>query len=749
MLYAEIILPLPLPGTFTYGIPEALETQAQTGKRVLVNFGRRKNIIGIIAQIHPNKPTAFRVINITAILDEYSIIRPPQLEFWQWLSDYYMSTIGEIYQAAVPTGLKGDDYKPKTETYIQLATNYVQEDLLQKALDGLSRAPKQSELLGQYLEFSGYLSSKKGTAIPKAVLLSIEGSSVSALNALIDKGILASFQQEVSRLQTTDALMESAFTLNPHQATALAAIEQQFNEKEVILLHGVTSSGKTEIYIDLIKKTLSESRQVLYLVPEIALTTQLTTRLRRVFGNHLGVYHSKFSDAERVEIWNDILHNQSYEVILGVRSSIFLPFRDLGLIIVDEEHEPSFKQYDPAPRYHARNAAIVLAQMHHAKTLLGTATPSIESYFNAQIDKYGLVRLEQRFEDLQLPEIEVVDMREAYRKKQQEGHFSDVLLKEIKEALSQKEQVILFQNRRGYATFVTCKTCGYTPICEHCDVSLTYHAFSNTLRCHYCGHTDYLPKNCPKCHAESLQTKGLGTEKIEEQIQLLFPEARVARMDLDTTRRKDGYQNIITAMEKREIDILVGTQMITKGLDFDKVSLVGILNADNLLNFPDFRAHERAYHLLEQVSGRAGRKHKRGKVVIQTYQPEHPVIKQVLNHDYQAMFAQQIQERKLFKYPPYHRLVQITLKHHTLAVLENALAILLTQLQKQLGSRVLGPIIPAVARIQNQHIRHLLIKFENTASVQAARNLLLKEIQAIKSQKAYSNVNIQCDVDPY
>lgn len=750
MLYADIILPLPIPGTFTYAVPAEWKEAVRTGMRAVVPFGSKRIYTGIIVLIHENEPKHYKPKTILSLPDEEPILRVPQYRFWEWISEYYIAHPGEVYQAAVPSGFKLDQYKPKTEAYIRLSTSLSDENLLLQWMDKLSRAPKQLELLIRYLEISGFTETRSIRPVSKKQLLGIKNRfSPSALNGLVDKEVFEIFQQEVGRLEVSDLEREDAYLLNASQQKAMREIEEQFNDKQVVLLHGVTSSGKTEIYIHLIEKVLAEGKQVLYLAPEIALTAQLTTRLRRVFGNKLGVYHSKFSDAERVEIWNNVLHNESYEVILGVRSSIFLPFRELGLIIVDEEHEPSFKQYDPAPRYHARNAAIVLASLHGAKTLLGSATPAIESYHNAEIGKYGLVELRERYEEMQLPEILVVDMKEAYRKKQHEGHFSDVLLEKINLALQQQEQVILFQNRRGYAPYVECKACAYIPKCKNCDVSLTLHAVANSLNCHYCGYIERLPQECPSCKTPGLQTRGFGTEKIEEEIKKFFPDARVMRMDLDTTRSKKGYARIISAMERRQVDVLIGTQMVTKGLDFEKVSLVGILNADNLLNFPDFRSHERAFQLMAQVSGRAGRKHKKGLVIIQTYSPDHPVIQQVLHHDYQAMFDLQTQERALFKYPPFYRMIQITLKHRDFKVVDRAADKLTATLRIAFGNRVLGPVVPLIARVQNQYIRQILFKFETAASVKAARTTLLNILSELNAQPEFKSVRVSCDVDPY
>ncbi len=817
MKYVDVVVPLPVSGTFTYAVPTEWINSVRIGMRVVVQFGSRKLYTGIITVVHTQEPTLYKPKEILSLLDTEPVLRRPQYKFWEWISGYYMSTIGEVYQAAVPSGLKlesetevcinpdfeadevlsakeqqvldalsdvkphsiaelnkfcsvtdimpvikklldkgavevnefvSEKFKAKTEACIRLSSTFSEDEKLKSLFDNLSRAPKQLALLMKYIELSKCLKAKDTEIVFKKTLLEKTGISTAVLNSMVEKGIFEIYQQETGRLGVAALETEQVYSLNDFQQKALSAIEHQFIEKPVVLLHGVTSSGKTEIYTHLINKTLAEGKQVLYLVPEIALTAQLTSRLKRVFGNKLGIYHSKFSDAERVEIWNNVLLNKSYEVILGVRSSIFLPFRHLGLVIVDEEHEPSFKQYDPAPRYHARNAAIVLAHMHGAKTLLGTATPSIESYFNAQTGKYGFVELKERHEEMQLPEIQVVDMKEAYRKKQFEGHFSDVLLEKIASALQNKEQIILFQNRRGYAPFVECKACAYIPKCKNCDVSLTLHASVNTLNCHYCGYTERLPDICPVCKTPGLQTRGFGTEKIEEEIKKIFPDARVQRMDFDTTRSKKAYEQIIAAVENHKIDILIGTQMVTKGLDFQKVSLVGILNADNLLNFPDFRAHERAFQLMAQVSGRAGRKHKRGLVIIQTSTPQHPVITQVLHHDYLTMYELQSTERQQFKYPPYYRMIQITLKHRDAAVVNRVAKEMAAEMKAVFGNRVLGPVIPAVSRIQNLFIRQILFKIETEASLQTAKNYLQDIMQRMLSKQAFKSVRISFDVDP-
>lgn len=815
MKYVDVVLPLPLKGIFTYSVPPEWEQEVRMGMRVVVQFGSKKLYTGIIAVVHTQAPSGYQPRAISCLLDSHPIIRRPQYKFWEWISDYYMAPVGDVYNAALPAGFKlesetevyinpdfeADEVLPvreqalldalvvgkaskleelsrkigvanvmpvvkrlldrgaltvqelvehrfrmKSVSCIRLNEAYLAEEKLAEVFEVLKRAPKQLELLMRYIDLSNCLKPATVKEITRAELLEKTGSSLVVVNSLVEKNILCLYQKEISRIDSVVTTSKS-YPLSAVQQKALQQLYAQLAQHAVVLLHGVTSSGKTEIYIHMIERVLAEGRQVLYLVPEIALTTQLTSRLRRVFGSRLGVYHSRFSDNERVEIWNKVLHDRGYEVIIGVRSSVFLPFRQLGLVIVDEEHEQSYKQMDPAPRYHARNAAIVLASMHGAKTVLGSATPAIESYFNTLNGKYGLVELHERHEEMQLPEMVVVDMKEAYRKKQREGHFSDVLLDEIRTSLANKEQVILFQNRRGYAPFVECKACAHVPKCKNCDVSLTHHAVFNTLNCHYCGYTEPMPKVCPICNSPQLDSKGLGTERIEDEIKQFFPEAKVQRMDLDTTRTKKAYQRIIDEVEAGKIDILIGTQMVTKGLDFERVSLVGILNADTMLNFPDFRAHERAFQMIAQVSGRAGRKHRRGKVIVQTSSPEHPVIRQVINHDYRAMFTTQCQERQLFRYPPFYRMIQLTLKHKDAEVVSRAAARLVVELRRQFADRVAGPVVPVVSRIQNQYLRILILKVESGASVARVREILAVVMEYVLTIPEYKSVKISAESD--
>ncbi len=818
MKYIDVIVPLPLGGNFTYSVPDEWANAVRIGMRVVVPFGKKKMYTAIVSLIHTLKPELlYEMKEIICLLDNQPVLRYPQLKFWDWIGSYYLAYPGEVYQAAIPSGLKLEsemqicinpdfeaitilsdkeqrildalsDGKPvnvaelnksseiqnvlptlkillekgaievseeltekfhaKTDTFIRLSEQAKNDDNLRKIFEELSRARKQLDLLMMYIDLSKCLIPSKQKEITRKELLEKADASPAILNGLVERGVLITYKKEIGRLDLSDTETHTVYSLNAFQDKALLEIEKQLIEKSVVLLHGVTSSGKTEIYIHLINKVLAEGKQVLYLVPEIALTTQLTTRLKRIFGKRLGVYHSKFSDAERVEIWNNVLNDKSYDVIIGVRSSIFLPYRQLGLVIVDEEHESSYKQYDPAPRYHARNAAIVLASMHGAKTLLGTATPSIESYYNAITGKYGLVELHQRHEELQLPETVIVDIKEAYHKKCMQGHFSDVLLEKITKALNNNEQIILFQNRRGYAPYIECKGCAYVPKCKNCDVSLTVHKVFNTITCHYCGYTESIPTICPVCKTPNLNTKGFGTEKIEDEIHQIFPEVRVSRMDLDTTRSKKSYDKLISDFEQHKVDILIGTQMVTKGLDFDDVSLVGILNADNMLNFPDFRAHERAYQLMAQVSGRAGRKNKRGLVILQTSSPGHSIIGQVIRNDYVAMYKNEIEERRQFKYPPFYRLIQITIRHKDVQIVKKAAFALGNQLRAVFGTRVLGPIDPPVSRIQNLFLKQILLKIEYDASPAKAKDFLQQINNLILADHNFKSVKISVDVDP-
>ena len=766
MHYADLILPVPLQGLFTYAIPEGMSVGV--GMRVLVTFGRSKTYLGVVAKVHDVKPEGYQVKPIAQVMDEAPIVTDRQLRLWQWISDYYLSPIGEVYKAALPSGLKAEDgYKPKTETYIRLTEQYRNTTALHIALNVLGRAPKQLEAFTYYLELSGwdqieeisneqlvisnydYQSGTKIQEVTKEELMNASRASAETLKLLENRQMLETYEVEVGRLNHGGEYRpELIKPLSEAQQDAYNAILMSMMKRNVTLLHGVTSSGKTEIYIHLIKRALEQKQQVLYLLPEIALTVQMMQRLQRVFGNRLGIYHSKYSDAERVEIWQKQLSKNPYDVILGARSAVFLPFQNLGLVIIDEEHETSYKQQDPAPRYHARSAAIMLAQMYGAKVVLGTATPSMESYHNAKTGKYGLVELKERYQGIELPEIQVVDVADLQHRKMMAGPFSPLLLAKVREALERGEQAILFQNRRGFAPMIECRQCGWVPRCQHCDVSLTLHRQMNQLTCHYCGFTYRVPTECPCCGSTDLRTKGYGTEKIEEQVSEVFPEARVARMDLDTTRTRNAYERIITDFSAGRTNILIGTQMISKGLDFDKVSVVGILNADTMLNYPDFRAYEHAFMMMSQVSGRAGRKGKRGLVILQTRSKEASVIQQVVRNDYTSLYKDLIAERQAFRYPPYYRLVYVFLKHSHDDVVNTAGIEMGSRLRQWFGSRVLGPDKPAVAKVKSQNIRKLVLKLENGIDMKRVREYLLLAQSQILADKRYASLQIYYDVDP-
>jgi primosomal protein N' len=808
---------LPLPRCFTYSLPDEGAEEVQIGCRVVVPFGRKKYYTAIVRNVHHYAPTEYEVKEISTVLDTSPILLPGQFRFWEWLADYYLCTQGDVYKAALPSGLKLESetiveynpdfeadaplsereqlvldllakepeqcvtklekesglkniltvikslldkealfvkeelrrtYKPKTEARVRLAADASGEENLRRIFDELERAPKQLALLMKYVELSGVLGDGASKEVSKKELLQRASASPAIFNGLVEKQIFEVYYQEIGRLNRLVGKTVELNVLNEHQQRAYHEIMQSFQEKNVCLLHGVTSSGKTEVYIHLIEETLRQGRQVLYLLPEIALTTQITERLKRVFGPRLGIYHSKFPDAERVEIWQKQLTEEGYDIILGVRSSVFLPFRNLGLVIVDEEHENTYKQQDPAPRYHARNAAIVLASMYGAKTLLGTATPSVETWQNATTGKFGWVELKERYKEIQLPEIIPVDIKELHRKKRMTGQFSPLLLQYVREALDNKQQVILFQNRRGFAPMIECRTCGWVPKCKNCDVSLTYHKGINQLTCHYCGYTYQLPRSCPACEGVELMHRGFGTEKIEDDVKLIFPEASVARMDLDTTRTRSAYEKIIADFEQGKTDILIGTQMVSKGLDFDHVSVVGILNADTMLNYPDFRSYERAFQLMAQVAGRAGRKNKRGRVVLQTKSIDHPIIRQVMTNDYEDMVAGQLAERQMFHYPPYYRMVYVYLKNRNETLLDVMAHTMAEKLRALFGNRILGPDKPPVARIQTLFIRKIVVKIEQNAPMSRARELLLRVQREMIEDERFKSLIVYYDVDP-
>lgn len=817
--FADIILPLPLARLFTYSIPEELKADVAIGKRVVVPFGSKKFYTGIVKSTHNTPPADYSTKDIITCLDESPIINSFQFNFWDWISQYYQCTLGDVFKAALPSGLKLESqtkitanedfqtqealskteeqilnvlkhskdvnisalnqatglkntlpqvksllekgavsieeqiinhYKEKKKEFVRLASDF-NESEMGDLINDLKRAKKQQEVLHSYLNLSKHYFEENAQKVSVLELLKSADVSKSVLKALVEKSILEIYHEKLDRIDLSQAETSGLKELNEYQKKAIAEIRKNFEEKNCVLLHGVTSSGKTEIYIHLIQEQLQQGNQVLYLLPEIALTTQIINRLRTVFGNKVGIYHSKFNDAERVEIYNNINQNDpdsAYQVILGVRSSIFLPFKNLGLIIVDEEHENTYKQFDPAPRYHARDASIYLAHLHQAKTLLGTATPAIETYYNAQTGKYGLVELFQRYQNLEMPEIIIADIKEAKRKKQMKSMFSPELMQMMETCLENKEQIILFQNRRGYSPYLECKSCGWVPHCPNCSVSLTYHRFNNQLVCHYCAHSIHPPSSCDHCGSTEIEDRGFGTEKIEEELTELFPNARIARMDLDTTRKKMAYEKLIYKFENNELDILVGTQMVSKGLDFDNVSLVGVLNADSMLNYPDYRAYERSFQMMAQVSGRAGRKKKRGKVLIQTFTPEHPIIKNVIDNDYLSMYNGQLAERKEYIYPPYYRLINICLKHKNQTVVNQASETLAKSLRKIFGIRIFGPQAPVINRIQNFHIVNILLKIEKKSSPSKAKWILNQQANHLKSMDKFKSVQINFDVDP-
>lgn len=811
MLYADVVLPLPLQGLYTYSVPYDISRSVHEGSRVIVQFGKKKFYTAIVFRLYEAEEKLEPVKEIVTHLEEYPIVTSTQLKFWEWISFYYMCSLGDVYRAALPSALKLESethvllnpdfegkepftpnernvfyqlradralsiaeieklakipnaipvvkslvdkqaaflsedlqngYSAKTIAAIRLAKDFSEEELC-SLLNSLERAKKQQHLLTVYLDLKD-----KYNPLLKKQLLEHAGASQDALNGLIRKGILESYDVEISRFDYGESDFDAANELNPYQQEAYKEIIQIFGERDVTLLHGVTSSGKTEIYIQLIKDVISKGKQVLYLLPEIALTTQITNRLKAVFGSKLAVYHSKFNDNERAETWSDLLRGKDVQVVLGARSAIFLPFSNLGLIIVDEEHEGSYKQQDPAPRYNARNASIVLADMHKAKVLLGTATPAMETYYNALEGRYGLVKLTKRHQDIQLPEIAIVNTKELRRKKQMKSILSPPLSEEMKDALQRKEQVILFQNRRGFSSMLECRNCSWTPHCNNCDVSLTYHKSQRMMVCHYCGAAYPVPSECPECKTPTLDFLGYGTERIEEEVKEAFPEVSVARMDMDTTRGKRSYERIISDFEENKTNILIGTQMVSKGLDFENVSVVGILNADNLLNYPDFRAYEKAYQLITQVSGRSGRKNKRGLVILQTAHPSHSIINFVKQNDYESFYKLQTEERKVFRYPPYYRLISIVLKARKEDIVDKAATDFAQALKLSFGGRILGPGKPPVSRVQSLYIRNILLKIESNASIQKVRDAIYLHQQKVFENPDFKQVLLYYDVDP-
>lgn len=763
-MFADCIVPLPLEGVFTYKVPAHLDRLVQVGCRVNVPFGQKKQYAALVTRLHEEEPE-YDTKDILAVLDEERMLLPGQYRLWQWVAEYYMCTVGEVYKAAIPSGLKEKDgrvrYRPRTVDCVRLADAYFDASVLNSVLASMKATPKQQLLLMRYIELAGVNAAltvnnpRVLKEITREELMKATGCSPSVLKAACERGLLEEYEKTVDRIPTSRIPVELVLQpLSDAQQTAMNSIRAAWEEKDVCLLHGVTSSGKTEIYIHLINEVLAQGRQVLYMLPEIVLTSQLTDRLRKVFGDRLGVYHSRYTDAERVEVYRKQVSDNPYDIIVGVRSSVLLPFHNLGMVIIDEEHETSFKQTEPAPRYHARNVALVMARMAGAKTLLGTATPSLESYGNAVAGKYGYVPLTTRYGNVCLPEVEVVDIAELKRKKLMNGPFSPLLLKEIRQAMERKEQIILFQNRRGFAPVVECHVCGWTPQCPHCDVSLTFHKRTNQLTCHYCGFSTPPPQRCPQCDADRLSGKGYGTERIEDVLENLFPEARVARMDLDTTRSRSAYESIIKGFQRGDTDILIGTQMVTKGLDFRKVSVVGILNASTMLNQPDFRSYERAYQMMTQVAGRAGRSAglagqgvRPGRVILQVHDAKQPTVMQVVRGDYEAMFRTQMEERRLFSYPPVCRLVYVYMKHKDETVLEHLAEEMAALLRQVFGHRVLGPDMPPIARVQTMYIRKVCLKLELAANMAEARRRL-QEIQKYMTAKTeYKSAVIYYDVD--
>ncbi len=814
-LFVEVILPLAIAKNYTYRVPFQMNDAVAVGKRVVVQFGKSKLYTAVISSIGNQAPEKYEAKYLMDVLDDRPTVTEKQLQFWQWLAEYYLCNMGEVMNAALPSALKlasetkiglnkdfeidkpslhdkeylivealelqpeltvgdivkllgqktvmpilklmfekniihiseevSDRYKPRKKTFISLNPVYNNQDNLKELFPILEkRAPKQADALLAYIKLA-----RHQKVISKNELIEESGASDASIKSLIEKEIFIAEEKNVSRLYFDEEEFSSDFILSEQQTNALQDIRCQFEEKDVVLLHGVTSSGKTQIYIRLIEDMINSGKQVLYLLPEIALTTHIIERLRQYFGSNIGVYHSRFNDNERVEVWQKVL-NHEYKVVLGARSSVFLPFNDLGLIIVDEEHETSYKQFDPAPRYNARDAAIYLANTYQGKVLLGSATPSFETYYNARLHKYGLVELTERFGGVQLPKTEVVSITEETKKKTMQSHFTGVLMEDMKNALANKEQVILFQNRRGYAPLLMCKVCAYTPKCINCDVSLTYHKSSGKLHCHYCGYKEDSPTICPACGSTHLEYKGFGTEKVEDELSLLLPEAKITRMDLDTTRSKNSLQNILNDLEEKKIDILVGTQMVAKGLDFSDITVIGIINADSLLKYPDYRANERSFQMLAQVSGRAGRRGKQGKVVIQTYDPNHRVIKQVIENDYQDLYLTEMTERKTFKYPPFYRIINLDIKHKNPEILYNQAEYLATELRKNFGDRVIGPEFPLVSRIRNYYIKSIMLKFEKDGvSINKTKAIIRDVITQFQTTKLSKGSIVQPDVDPY
>lgn len=822
-LFVEVILPLPIAGTYTYRIPKEWNEYVAVGKRVIVQFGKNRIYSAIIYKASNQAPEKYEAKYVLDIMDEEPIVLPSQFLLWEWMSSYYLCSIGEIMQAALPNVLKlasethitrvenadfeleslsekeylilealdaarmlkvsdvvkvlgqksvfpllkrmfdkglimiseeiSEKFKPKLQIFFKLAEEFAEQENVRILMDSLNRAPKQQDVLLAYLQLEKRLKTELAyfQGVNRKDLMEASGGSSAVISTMVGKGIFQPIEKVVSRLSGEDIEIDINFELNQGQAVALQQIRTEYQTKDVVLLHGVTSSGKTQIYIRLIEEVLrtEADKQILFLLPEIALTAQMTERLKLHFGPALGVYHSRFNDQERAELWKKTLSGE-IRIILGARSSLFLPFKQLGLVVVDEEHENSFKQFDPAPRYHARDSAVFLGQLHQAKVLLGSATPSLESYYNAKNEKYGFVQLRERFGLAQLPEIEIIDIKKAGKENQMKSYFSTRLLAGIKTAVEQKEQVILFQNRRGHTPVVQCHTCGFIARCLHCDVSLTYHKSSGKLLCHYCGYQEDPLVVCPACGSAHLESKGYGTERIEEELGLLLPDLRIGRLDLDSTRGKHGFDRVLAAFDDHQYDVLIGTQMVAKGLDFGNVSLIGIINADSLIHYPEFRAYEKAYALLAQVAGRAGRRDKRGQVIIQTYTPQHRILDQVVRNDYEGMYEDEIAERAQFSYPPFQRLIHIDVRHPNANVAEAAAHKLTAILKQSLAERIVGPEQPLVSRVRNLFIHRIMIKLDRSQdNIPKAKNFIAHTIQYFRAEKSFKGMQIQIDVDPY
>lgn len=820
-LFVDVLLPLALPEVYTYRVPFEMNEKVEVGKRVVVQFGKKKIYSALIKNIHHKAPNHYSVKYILDVIDEQPIVNAFQFRFWEWMADYYMATQGEIMNASLPSAMKlasesrivknpdfdGDvgqlndreyliyealenneiltitevsaivelkqvvhilknlfekgvileeeemrqKFTPKKQIYVVMEESYHSQDKMNELMDSLEKkAKKQLQMLLSFINLSNFFSNNRNE-VSKTALIKNSGTSSAVFNALVGKNIFTTYEKVISRLEDIGAKKQvSDIHLSEFQETALAQIKSNFDNSNIQLLHGVTGSGKTEIYIRLIDEVIRKGKQVLFLLPEIALTGQIINRLRTYFGEKVGIYHSRYSQNERVEVWNRMVSNTStYKIVIGARSAVFLPFSNLGLVIVDEEHDTSYKQFDPAPRYNGRDSSIYLAMIHKAKCLLGSATPSVETFYKATNGKYSITTLDKRFGNMPMPKIEVVDVVEAQKHKNMKSHFSSKLIEGVNDALAKKQQVILFRNRRGFSLRLVCNKCQWSPECKSCDVTMTYHKHIQKMKCHYCGYTSTVPDKCPACGSKSLRLSGFGTEKIENELPVFFPEATVCRMDLDTTRGKNSYMQIIQDFEERRVDVLVGTQMVTKGLDFENVGLVGVLNADSLINYPDFRAAERAFQMLTQVSGRAGRKNKQGRVLIQTSKPENATIQEVIAYDYQSMYARQIAERQTFKYPPFYRMIRLSLKHKNYQTLNDASAFLASLLRERLGDRVIGPEYPLVGRIKNYYIKNIIVKFEVTASQRFVKDFIISSISDLEKHKQYRPVIVAVDVDPY